>query len=401
MRGPRRLLSSSRGLPSRRRRGCGAGTGPGSGPGRARQHGHAEREEQHRAVDLHLLRPRREARGELDERVARGYATSRPTAPPTSDEQRALRQQLSQQAARGRRRAPRARPARVSRADRRASVRFATFAQAISSTRPTVPSSTSSVGRACAHHLLAHGHETRGGVDALRVGVRVLLLQRARPRSPRPPAPLERHPGPHPRERLACRAPGDSPSCRARPERAGGGGHVDVVLVGIAGQRRQHAHHRVHAVVHLEPAADHARVAAQLVLPVRVAQHAARLRAERVLPGRKVRPRIGSHAQHLEEGAETTPVRTRCGCGPPSSMKFIEWYSTTLQRLASARRSPPPPSPRSPCPPRSTPQRLAGGPRTSGAALVGQRAQQHAVHDAEDRGVGADAERQRQRPPPP
>ncbi len=31
------------------------------------------------------------------------------------------------------------------------------------------------------------------------------------------------------------------------------------------------------------------------------------------------------------------------------------------------------------------------------AARVGQRAQEHAAHDAEDRGVGADAEAQRER----
>ena len=77
----------------------------------------------------------------------------------------------------------------------RDSIRLATLAQAISSTQPTAPSSTSSVGRAPQRQLVAeadrHGREARArGVEA-----RVVGLQPARDRGDVGPRLLQRGAG--------------------------------------------------------------------------------------------------------------------------------------------------------------------------------------------------------------
>ena len=58
----------------------------------------------------------------------------------------------------------------------------------------------------------------------------------------------------------------------ARPERTGGGRHVDVDVERVLRDRRQDPDHLVRPVVHLEDAADDRRVAAEAPLPVLVAE---------------------------------------------------------------------------------------------------------------------------------
>ena len=94
---------------------------------------------------------------------------------------------------------------------------------------------------------------------------------------------------------------------------------------------------------------------------------------------------------------ETTPVSTRSGSPRLIRSKFIWWYSTRPSNTSSPARDS-----------RSTPRwrRPSAAWPDSGArlthdgqpiaVLVRQRLQQHAVDDAEDRGVGADAETERQ-----
>ena len=89
-------------------------------------------------------------------------------------------------------------------------------------------------------------------------------------------------------------------------ERARGSRHVDVVLLRVLRDGRQHADHGVDAVVHLEAPADDRRVAAQLA-PVLVAEDEDGVRP--LLP--VVRPEGAAeerpHLQHVEEAPGHDP----------------------------------------------------------------------------------------------
>ena len=86
-----------------------------------------------------------------------------------------------------------------------------------------------------------------------------------------------------------------------RPERAGGRGHVDVALDRVLRERRQHADDRVRPVVHPQHAADHAGLAAELRLPVLVAQDEHGLRADVVVALAERAAEQRPHAEHVEE----------------------------------------------------------------------------------------------------
>ena len=183
-----------------------------------------------------------------------------------------------------------------------------------------------------------------------------------------------------------------------RAERAGGDRHVDVVLVGIARDRRQDADDRVRPVVHAEDLADDLGIAAEAPHPVLVREHEDGFGAVLVLaPGRNVRPRMGLHAHEVEEvrrddaGLRRARARAaRAGRTTSSGTRRSraklrgEFWRSVISRGENA------------------PSVDAGAGRIdldadeAVAAPVRKRLQQHAVDDREDRRVRADAERQRQ-----
>ena len=87
----------------------------------------------------------------------------------------------------------------------------------------------------------------------------------------------------------------------ARAEGAGGDRHVDVVLVGIARNRRQDPDDRVRPVVHAEDLADDLRIAAEASHPVLVREHEHRFGAVPVLALQEGPPEDGLHAHEIEE----------------------------------------------------------------------------------------------------
>ena len=112
---------------------------------------------------------------------------------------------------------------------------------------------------------------------------------------------------------------------RVGTERARRGGHVDVVLVGILRDRRQHADHDVRPVVHLVLLADDVGIAALLPFPELVAQDQDGLRAGLLFLFGEPPAQDRLDAQVVEE---VVPRRRRCAPGaarsPPSSVKVME-----------------------------------------------------------------------------
>ena len=180
----------------------------------------------------------------------------------------------------------------------------------------------------------------------------------------------------------------------ARPERAGGRGHVDVARDRVLRKRRQHADHRVRPVVHPQHAADHAGVAAELRLPVLVAQDEDGLRADVVIARAEGAAQERPHAEHVEEVG-----RYHCGLDP---VRFVlvqqhERHRVVLDQVADRRQA------------RAIVIQLLD--RDAGVGHVrcgrrlldehqlvalreGQRREQDAANHGEHRGVRADAERE-------
>ncbi len=181
-----------------------------------------------------------------------------------------------------------------------------------------------------------------------------------------------------------------------RAERAGGGRHVDVVLARILRERGQHPDDRVHVVVHLDDFPDHILVAAELALPVGVAEHHDRFHSEVIVCVNERAAEGGRDAQHLEEiGGDDAGVDA-VGI---ALVEHHERHRVVLDEIADGR------------------QALAVGDqlrdRHAGvrhvrprgglldqdqliASSERQRLQQDAVDDREHRRVGADAKRQNQ-----
>ena len=245
-----------------------------------------------------------------------------------------------------------------------------------------------------AHQLLAHRHhrhrhagDRRGRVLALQAGVDGAdVCLRLANGDPRLQLAEEAH--------HAKGAAGDG---RLRgAERTRRGGHEDARLVGILGQRRQHADDQDRFVVHAQPPADDARIAAEAVAPVVIGQQQHRIGAVALVVGSEVAPEDRFDTESAEEvgrrHAGRHPVRLpladqveghrvvfhdrRQGLALGAVVAHLRHreVDVDLGLAAGARQQP----------------------HQRGAVAVGQRAQQHAAGDAEDRRVGADAQGQGQ-----
>jgi hypothetical protein len=152
----------------------------------------------------------------------------------------------------------------------------------------------------------------------------------------------------------------------------------------------------VRPVVHLEHLADDLRIPAMPALPVVVAQHQHRVGPGQVVFGAEVAAEQRSHPEEVEEvGRDDAGLDAlRFGAAQQRERHRVV-LDEAFERLAGgpvveqlllgeadARRG-------------RLRQRLAQYNEPLGLA-VGERPEQHAVHDAEDRGVGADAERERE-----
>ncbi len=88
---------------------------------------------------------------------------------------------------------------------------------------------------------------------------------------------------------------------RVRSEWTCRGRHVDVVLARELRHRRQHTNHGVDAIVHLERAADDAKIGAEGVLPIGVADDQDGGRVLRVVFGSERPAEERGDAEHVEE----------------------------------------------------------------------------------------------------
>ncbi len=173
----------------------------------------------------------------------------------------------------------------------RASVRLATFAQAISSTSPVMPSRISSSSRAPLVSASRTGTVRGAEAGGLRA-VDLLWLSCVKVWQIAPTAlaacsgdGARLQPAEHVQRAEGAAVLRDLPLAggaeRARQHR-----HVDVVLLRIVRHVRQHADHAMRAIVHLEHLADDVRIAAELRAASRCGSGPAplRRRAHRLTP---------------------------------------------------------------------------------------------------------------------
>ena len=210
---------------------------------------------------------------------------------------------------------------------------------------------------------------------------------------------LEGHPGLEQPEHLQPRegAPvGDDVALRRRAERARRGRHVDVDAVGIVRHVRHHADDGVRPVVHLEHLADDVRVAAEPGGPVVVAEHEHRLGALVVVGIGEGAADERPDAEHVEE-----VVRDHAG-GHPVGLAAPQQIEVHLVELHQAVQAGELLAVVVELLDRDAEVLLVGQRRGVAddhqplAVGVRQRREEHAVHHAEDRRVGADAEAQRE-----
>ena len=172
--------------------------------------------------------------------------------------------------------------------------------------------------------------------------------------------------------------------------------HVRVLVaraIRHAHVRREHAHHRVRLAVEHQRAAEHRAVAAEARLEEAVVQQRDARRARRVIRRRHEPAQRRPHAEELEIVAAHQRSVHALGVAParhgerrprvvdPDVLEPALPLSPVLEVGIRDER---PVAARPRLPQHHQPVRLA----------VGQGREHHAVDDAEDRGVGADAERQ-------
>ena len=360
-------------------------------PGQQRQ---AERERQHPTVDRHLRGAGREERREGDQQIEAEPGHQQPEGAGGKSQQARLRHQLPQQA----------RPAR---AEGRPEGELA-LAAAHSRQRE--------IGdiRACdQQHKHGRGQQDQqrgprlarqfvgqrqgdGGVARIGgIGLGKVALQPGRHGGQLRPEAVDAHARPEPAERGHAAERGAvllHPGLGAGAERAGRRRHVDVVLTRILRHRGQYADHGVRPVVHLEDLPDDARVAAEALPPVRVAEHQHRLGPEIVVAVAE-RPAVERlHAEHVEEVRRHHPGQHAVRLAPVEQgerhavvldeaverRELLPVVADLLDREGDVRRA--------------GPLRLLAGEHELVPVGIRQRPQQHAVDEAEDGGVGADAE---------
>ncbi len=181
-----------------------------------------------------------------------------------------------------------------------------------------------------------------------------------------------------------------------RAERARRHRHIDVVLVGKLRDRRQHANDGVRPIVHLEDLADDARVGAEAALPVGIREHQDGIGAVLIVAFAERPPGHGRHAEEVEvvpgDDASSQPFRLALAEQHEPHVVILDDRLERLRLLTVVleleRREPL----------RSNPGQRALLPQDEQVVALGvrQRPQQDAVHDAENRRIGANTERHRQ-----
>jgi hypothetical protein len=181
----------------------------------------------------------------------------------------------------------------------------------------------------------------------------------------------------------------------ADAQRAGGGRKIDVGFLRKARKRRQHADDRVRAIVHLEDAADHRRIALQFAAPVTMAEDDHTRCARHLFAGKEAAAHQRRHADHVEEVGRDDAGGDAERLVPVEHDEVHEvelGHPVEAARLGSQiadfdRRE----------------QAFAAAATAAGRGLqphqavgfgVRRRLQQHGVEDAEHRGRHPDAERE-------
>ena len=152
-----------------------------------------------------------------------------------------------------------------------------------------------------AHQLFAQRKQGGPVAGLLRVGLRVGETQTVRHRGHLGGRALQGHAALHPSEGQKHPRLPVLHHRRPRAERAGHRGHEDVVFARVARQGRQDADQGMYAVVHVELAAHHARVGAEMLLPELVACEQHGLGPRHLLVGPKAAPERGLDAENAEE----------------------------------------------------------------------------------------------------
>ena len=177
-------------------------------------------------------------------------------------------------------------------------------------------------------------------------------------------------------------------------ERTGRGRHVDIDRVRKLRYRRQDTDHRVRLGVHFEHLADDIRVASEGALPVVVGEHQHRIRIEVVLA-------VDERATVQRGNSERVEVIVRHDAGlhalgfaaPEQDEEHVVEFHQLLDAgglvaivIQLGNR----------CLDDAAVCDLRLQEHQPLAVVIGKRTQQYAVDDAEDGGVGTDAERQRE-----
>ena len=316
-------------------------------------------------------------------------AAARPAAPPSTPSR-----MLSARNCRTRRARPAPSAARTAtsrvRDCARASSRFATLTHAISSTKLTAPSSTSSVCRTLLHHPLVQRHGDRGraavgssGTRAARRAATVCsaAVDRGTSLSGFSRATTEIHCAPR--------------ACGARSRGVKISGRQNSAFAGRVDVRRRDADDRARAAVQPDRRADGVGASRRTAAATSPSLITTTLPSPE--PSASTNPRPVAH-RHAEDGevvprharavealaARRSPVRLAV-----AGVKAAASWNAPLcvDEVAIVRRREP----------RRDASRAAVEQHDQPIGIViRQRPQQHAVDDGEDGGVGADAERERQ-----
>ncbi len=175
-------------------------------------------------------------------------------------------------------------------------------------------------------------------------------------------------------------------------EGARGRRHVDVIFLRILRERREHADHGVRFVVHAEHFADHGGIAAEAAQPVFVAEEKDGRGARFFVVGGKISAdqRLGAEDVEIIPGDNAGFHLLRFGAAEEDELHVVVLNdgveaaipSAVVHQFRDGNAAPHDPG--------------AGGGlakhQQALAVLVGERLEEDGVDDAEDGGVGADAE---------
>jgi hypothetical protein len=357
--------------------------------------GDAEREQEHAPVASHLLQPGKTRGHEPQERAGQGRGEQQGEPAPEDREQRALGEGLAHDA--GPRRAERPPDRDLAVAGRGPGQEQAADVDAGDEEHDADRAQQEHEAAAVvADHLLVERDEPQRPPRGGRVVDRVLLAQAAREDLEPGPRLVQGEPGLEPADRPRQHPLGaDGGHGERRRVEAGGDEHVGVVLEALARVPElggQHADHRVEVRVEPHRLAEHAGIGAVEPAPEAVADHRAFVETGAPIGPRERAAERGADAEHLEvagahaEGFDALGflAAREVGVDRPGHGHVGEHARALLQVFELGRGHP------------DVGEIEAGQVVLHGHELlrarVGERAQEHGVHDREERGVGADSD---------